>query len=51
MIIKCRYCKKEFDKPSHRNQHERDAHKEKAEDDSDWSEIFEEIERVCDKDD
>lgn len=26
MIIKCRYCKREFDKPSYRNQHEQDAH-------------------------
>jgi hypothetical protein len=30
MIIKCQYCKKEFDKASHRNQHERDAHKTPA---------------------
>lgn len=26
MIIKCSVCGKEFDKPSHRNQHEKDAH-------------------------
>lgn len=26
MIIRCRYCKREFDKPSYRNQHEKDAH-------------------------
>lgn len=30
MLIKCHYCKREFDKPSHRNQHERDAHKQPA---------------------
>lgn len=30
MLIKCRHCKKEFDKPSHRNQHEKDAHKDKG---------------------
>jgi len=27
MIIKCRKCDKEFEKASHRNQHEKDAHK------------------------
>ena len=26
MIIKCRYCSKEFDSPGRRNQHEKDAH-------------------------
>lgn len=27
MIIKCQYCKREFDKKSQCKQHERDAHK------------------------
>lgn len=30
MIIKCKYCMKEFDKASRRNQHEKDAHKESS---------------------
>jgi hypothetical protein len=30
MIIKCQYCKKEFDKPSRKNQHEKDAHMQGA---------------------